>query len=135
MVSPDEVVLELDHAFDSVWIVFFQEKKKFGLDSCLIVVFFLILNHLNGDHLPCFVIFALKNLAEGSLADQLNQLESEADLVATDDAIVAFTVIEAVIDEALQFCWGVLLILFGKIINFIVLCNFCHFMDLSLIHI
>ena len=67
----------------------------------MIVVFFLILNHLYGDLLACFVIFALENLTKSAFADELHEFESVTDLVATDNAIIAFTVIEAIINQAL----------------------------------
>lgn len=47
------------------------------------------------------MVLALEHLPKGTLSNQLNQLKTVADLVTADDAVVAFTVIEAVIDKTL----------------------------------
>ena len=67
------------------------------------------------------MIFAFQNLSKGAFTNELDQFESVTNLVPTDNSIITFTVIEAIIDQALQFGRGILLVLFGEIINFIVL--------------
>ena len=47
------------------------------------------------------MVLALKNLSKGTFADKFIQFESVADLVATDYAIVALAIIEAIIYKAL----------------------------------
>ena len=98
MVPPHEVVLEFDYALDLVGIVLFQEKEELCLDSGLIVVLLLVLNHLNCYHLSSFVILAFEYLAKCALADKLNEFESVTDLVSGNYSIVALIVVKAVIN-------------------------------------
>ena len=70
------------------------------------------------------MVFALEYLTKGALADQLHQLKPVTDLITTDNAIVSFTVIKAIIYQTLQFSRCVFLILFGKIVDFFILLNF-----------
>ena len=98
MVPPHEVVLEFDYALDLIRIVLLQEQKELSLNSGLIVVLLLVLNHLDCYHLSSFVILTLKYLAKRAFADKLDEFESVTDLVAGDYAIVALIVVKAVIN-------------------------------------
>ena len=69
MISPYEIVLKLDDSLDLVRVVFFEKKQKFGLNSCLVVVLLLVFNHLDGDKLVSFVVFALEHLTKSTFAD------------------------------------------------------------------
>lgn len=69
MVAPHEVVLEFDDAFNLIWVVFLEEEEQLGFNGCLIVVLFLVLDHLDGDHSFGLVVLALQDLAKSALAD------------------------------------------------------------------
>jgi len=129
MVAPYEVVLQLYDTLNGIRIILLQKKQELGFDGSLIVVLFLILNHLDSDHLARLVVLALQNLSKCAFANQLNQLKPVADLVTADDAVVAFTVVEAVIYETLQFGWCIFLISLGEVKYFIVLGNLCHLVE------
>lgn len=101
MVSPDEVILELDHTLDRIWIVFLEQKEQLGFHSSLIVVLLLVLDHLDRHHFARFVVLAFEHLAKRTLSDEFNILKSVADLITRNDAIVAFVVVEAIVDESL----------------------------------
>ena len=73
------------------------------------------------------VVFAFEHLAERTLTNEFFKLKAEADLVARDNAIVTFVVIEAVVDETLKFSRLILVFRFGKVEDFFVLSNFSHF--------
>ena len=51
MVPPHEVVLKLDDALYLVWVVFLEKEEELGLDSRLVVIFLLVFDHFDGDHL------------------------------------------------------------------------------------
>jgi len=47
------------------------------------------------------VVLAFEHLAERTLSDKFNILKSVADLITRNDAIVAFVVVKAIVDESL----------------------------------
>jgi hypothetical protein len=71
VIAPYKVILKLDHPLDVLWVVLFKQQKQLCLHCCLVVIFLLVLNHLDGDKLAGLVVFAFKNLTESALADEL----------------------------------------------------------------
>ena len=69
MVAPHEVILKLNYAFYLVRIVLFEEQKELGFNCSLIVVLFLVFDHLDGNQLLSLMILALQDLTEGTLAN------------------------------------------------------------------
>jgi len=121
MVSEDEVVSELNHSLNVVRIVLLQQEKQLGLHCSLVVVLFLILDQLNGDQFFVFMIQALDDLAEGSLSDDLDELESIGDMISFLNAVVALFVIKAVVHQPLQLRGSVFASVFGQVVDLVVL--------------
>ena len=65
------------------------------------------------------MIFAFQNLTKRAFTDELDQLKAIAYLVTRHDAIVTVIVVEPIVDEALKFGWLILLVLLGKVVDFI----------------
>lgn len=122
MVSPHKVVLKLDYPLDVLWIVFLKQQQQLRLHCCLVVVFFLVLNHLDGDKLARLVVFAFEYLPKCAFANELKQLKSVGDLVPCHDPIVALLIIEPVVDQSLQL--GRLILVRSEIVNLLVLTDF-----------
>jgi len=68
----------------------------------LIIIFFLVLDQLNGDQLLVLVIEALNDLAKGPLTDNFDELEAVGDVVSFLNAVVPFFVVKPVVDESFQ---------------------------------
>jgi len=71
--------------------------------------------------LASLVILAFQDLTKGAFANELFEFKSVADLVARDNAVVSFTVIEAIINEAFKLGWLVFLVGLGQVPDFVVL--------------
>ena len=74
------------------------------------------------------MILAFKHLAESTFTDQLNELEAIANLIACNDTIVTFLIIEAIIHQSFKLGWCILLILFSQVVDLFVLEHFILFM-------
>ena len=55
----------------------------------------------------------------GSAGVPLGNFESVTDLITSDNSVVAFVVIKAVIDETLKLSWSILLVLLCKVPDFL----------------
>lgn len=125
VVSEDEVVPELDHSLNVVGVALLEEEKKFGLDGGLIIIFFLVFNELDGDQLFVLVVQALDDLSKGTLADDLNQLEPEGYVVSFLYTIIAFLVVEAIVDKPLHIARLNLELVLAKVVELVVLIDLC----------
>ena len=112
MVPEDKVVLYLNHALLVLGVVLLREMEEFGLNGRLVIVLLLILNEFHSHHLLRLVVETFEDLAESALANLLNDLEPEANLVILRDPVVAVSVIVAVVDDPLGL-GGVDLVLVG----------------------
>jgi hypothetical protein len=101
MVPEDKVVLYLDHALLVLGVVLLREEEEFGLNGRLVVVLLLILNKFHSHHLLGLVVETFEDLAEGALANLLDDLEPEANLVILRDPVVAVSIIVAVVNDPL----------------------------------
>lgn len=101
MVPEDKVVLYLDHALLVLGVVLLREEEEFGLNGRLVVVLLLILYKFHSHHLLGLVVETFEDLAEGALANLLDNLEPEANLVILRDPVVAVSVIVAVVNDPL----------------------------------
>lgn len=101
VVAPDKVVRELDHSLQVVRVVLLQQQKELGLDSGLIVVLFLIFYNFDRDRLLRLVIKALEDVSESALSDDFDVLVPVRNLVALLEPVIAFVIIETIIDQAL----------------------------------
>lgn len=124
MVSPYKVVEQFDDSFHVLTVVFLQDEEQFCLHGGLVVVLLLILHHFDGHLLAGLVVEALDDGPEGALTNLLNNLESICNLVASFKSVVAFLIIEAVVNESLQLGGNVLLVLPGEVPYFFILVNF-----------
>lgn len=125
MVPKNEVITELYNSLHVIWVAFFQQKEQFGFDCCLVVIFLLVLDQFDGDKLFVFVVQALDDLPEGSLANNFNQLESECDVVTFLDSVIAFFVIKSVVNESLHITCLNLEFILAQVIQLVILFNFC----------
>ena len=98
MVPEHEVVSQLHHSFNVVWIALFEKQEEFGLDSCLVVVLLLVLNELDSNLLFVFVVNALDYLAKCSFSDYFDQLESISNMIVLLHFVVTFIIVEAIVD-------------------------------------
>ena len=112
MVPEDKVVLDLDHALLILGVVLLREEEEFRLNGRLVVVLLLILNEFHSHNLLRLVVETFEDLAESALANLLDNLEPEANLVILRDPVVAVSVIVAVVDDPLGL-GGVDLVLVG----------------------
>lgn len=76
------------HPFDEV-------LKHLDLDERLVVEALLVPDDLDRDHLARLVVAALEDLAEGTLAKDVDDLVTEPDVVVGDKEVVAALVVEA----------------------------------------
>ena len=127
MVTPYEIVLELDNSFSTVRVILFEKQQELGLHSCLIVILLLVLDHFDCNVLVLLVIPAFDNLAESSLSNKLSHFEAVANLITCHDSVVPLRIVEAVIHEPLLLCGLVLLICLCKIKHFFILLNLSQF--------
>lgn len=72
-----------------------------------------------------FVVKTLDYLPERSLSYDLNQLESESNVVTFLNSIVAFLIIEPIIYKTLHVTCLNLELILTKIVNLVVLLNLC----------
>ena len=49
MLSKDDIVVQVDHIHNVLWIVLFEELENLEFDSRLVIVLLLVLNDLEGD--------------------------------------------------------------------------------------
>ena len=75
------------------------------------------------------MILAFKNLSECTFTNQLDQLKAIANLIAGNDTIVAFLIIEAIVDQSFKLGWRILLIRFSQVEYLFVLDNFALLMN------
>jgi hypothetical protein len=125
MVPEDKVVLYLDHAVLVLGVVLLREEEEFGLNGRLVIVLLLILNKFHCHHLFGLVVETFEDLAESALANLLDDLEPEANLVILRDPVVAVSVIVVVVDDPLGL-GGVDLVLVGCEVEY-----FFEFLNLS----
>lgn len=104
MVAEDEIVLDLDNALLTFRVIFLDQQQQFRLYRSLIIVLLLVFHKLHGNELLRFVVHTFKDLTEGSLANLLNDLESEANLVILCDSVVAISIIIAIVYNPLSLC-------------------------------
>ena len=123
MVTPDEIVLELDDSLGAIRVVFLEQQQQFGLYSGLVVILLLILDHFDCNVLVLLVVSAFDYLAESSFADELAHFEPVANLVTCHNSIVPLCIVEAVVDQPLLLCGLVLLICLRQVPDFFVLLN------------
>jgi hypothetical protein len=123
MVSKNEVIPEFHHPLDIIWVVFLEQEEQLGFHRCLIIVFLLILDKFDGDQLLVLMVQALDNLSEGSLTDDLDQLEPVSDVVTFLNSVVPLFVIKAVIYKSLQLCRFDLVLILSEVIQILILVN------------
>ena len=125
MISKYEVVSKLDHSFYIVWVMLFEKEKKFGFDSSLIVVFFLVLYQLDCDKLLVFVIKALDYLSECTFSNDFNKLESVCNMITFLHPIVPLFIIKTIIDKSFELCWFNFILIFSQVKDLFILVNLC----------
>ena len=123
MVSKNEVIPEFHHPLYIIWVVFLEQEEQLGCHRCLIIVFLLILDKFDGDQLLVLMVQALDNLSEGSLTDDLDQLEPVSDVVTFLNSVVPLFVIKAVIYKSLQLCRFDLVLILSEVIQILILVN------------
>lgn len=84
----------------------------------------MVLDELDGHQLLVLVIETLDDLSEGSLADDLDELEAVRDVVAFLDAIVALLIVVAVVHEALHVRRLDLLVILTEVVQLLVVFDF-----------
>ena len=124
VVSEDEVVAQLDHSLDVVRITLLQQEQQLRLDGCLIVILLLVLDQFDRYELLVLVVEAFDDLAEGTLSNDLDELEPERNVVALLDPVVAFLVVEAVVDESLHVARLDLEFVFTEVVDLVILLDF-----------
>ena len=127
MVSENKVVTELDYSFNIVRITLLQKKEQLGLNCSLVVVFLLILDEFNSHQLFILVVKTFNNLSKSSFSYNFNELESESNMVSLLNTIVAFFVIESVVDQSLHITCFYFVLILAKIVQLIIFVNFCLF--------
>jgi len=127
MVSENKVVTELDYSFNIVRITLLQKKEQLGLNCSLVVVFLLILDEFNSHQLFILVVKTFNNLSKSSFSYNFNELESESNMVSLLNTIVAFFVIESVVDQSFHITCFYFVFILTKIVQLIIFVNFCLF--------
>jgi len=102
MISKDEIVSKFYYPLYVIRVTLFQKQKELGLNSCLVVVFLLVLYEFNSHKLFVLVIHARNNLSKCSLSDNFNQLIPVGDMVIFLNSVVAFFVVETVIYKSFK---------------------------------
>ena len=102
MVPEHEVVSQLDHPLNVVRVALFQEKQQLSFHRGLVVVLFLVLHELDCNQLLVLVVHALNDLAESAFTDNFDELVSVGNVIVFLDSVVAFIVVEPVVDQSLE---------------------------------
>jgi hypothetical protein len=97
MIPPHEVVLQLYHAFDILWVVLLQEEEQLCFDSSLVVVLLLVFNKLDSDLSVGLVVDAFNNLPKSAFTNDLYILESISNLISINYSVIPFLIVKPVI--------------------------------------
>lgn len=97
--------------------------KHLNLDERLVVESLLVADDLDRDHLAGLVVTALHDLAEGSLAEDVDDLVAVEDLVVGDEEVVAALVVESKVVERDVLARGLLVALGPDEVDFLVLAD------------
>ena len=97
MLSEVAVVLDLDDVVGVIWVLILQVLQYVQLDTCLVLIPFLVLDDLDGDNLPSLVVQALQSLTKRSLTKEVDHLKSKAEMVMQHHLVVSVLVVIAIV--------------------------------------
>ena len=110
MVAEYAVVLDLDDVVLILGVLPLEVLKDTQLDTCLVLVSLLVFDYFDGHCLACLVVDAFERLAEASLPEEVNNLETIVDVILEHDYVVTILV---VVTRIVQLCRGLALDLVG----------------------
>lgn len=125
MISKYKVIPKLDNSFNVVWITFFQKKKEFCFDCCLVVIFLLVFDKLDSNEFFMLMIHAFNDLAKGTFTYDFDKLISIGNMVIFLNPIVSFLIIKSIINKSFKFCRLNFLLVITYIINFLIFFYLC----------
>jgi len=94
MFAEYDVVLHVNDVHRVFLVVFLQVFQNLKLDTSLVVIFFLVLDDLQGNLFLVKVVKSLNCNSEAPFSEKAKNLVSEGDMIFNSDAVVAFAVVE-----------------------------------------
>lgn len=98
MVAPHKVIYQLNHSLYIFGVIFLQQKQKLCLNRGLVIVFLLVLDHLDSHLSLCLVVIAFDHASKSAFAYLSNNLVAVPDLITRRESVVTFLVVKAIIN-------------------------------------
>ena len=97
MFSKNNIIFNMNDIHYIFLIVLSQILQNFQFYTCLIIIFFLILNDLNGNLSLFLMIDAAYSSAEGTLSKELYNFIPVCNMVPNHNFVISFFIIESII--------------------------------------
>ena len=93
----NDVVSDVNHIHNVLWVIFFQELEDLEFNTRLVYVFLLVLYQFQGDFYTSFVVNAFKSRTERAFSKELYNFVSVADMVTYLIFVVTSVIIVTVV--------------------------------------